>query len=57
MYLWMEVTNDEYELPIAIADTAKELAEMRGVDRTTIAKSIKRKEENSRFKRIIVEEG
>lgn len=57
MYLWMEVTNDEYELPIAIADTAKELAEMRGVDRTTIAKSIKRKEEKSRFKRIIVEEG
>lgn len=57
MYLWMEVTNDEYELPIAIADTAKELAEMRGVDRTTIAKSIKRKEEKSRFKRIMVEEG
>lgn len=26
-YLWMEVETDEYELPLVVADTAKELAE------------------------------
>lgn len=28
--IWMEVTKDEYELPVAIADTAEELSEMTG---------------------------
>lgn len=29
--VWMEVTKDKYELPVAVADTAKELAEKCGV--------------------------
>lgn len=29
--LYVAYTNDEYELPIAVADTAKELAQMVGV--------------------------
>lgn len=29
--LWMAVTSDKYELPIAIADTANELADYLGV--------------------------
>ena len=29
--LWMKVTNDEYELPLAVADTMAELARMTGV--------------------------
>ena len=29
-FLWMEVSKDQYELPIHIADTAKELAELAG---------------------------
>lgn len=38
MTLWMAVTNDEYELPIAVADTCKELATMIGVDAYSIRK-------------------
>lgn len=29
--IWMEVTRDALSLPLAIADSAKELSEMRGV--------------------------
>lgn len=29
--LWMKVTNDEYELPLAVADTMAELARMTGI--------------------------
>lgn len=29
--LWMKVTNDEYELPLAVAESAAELARMVGV--------------------------
>lgn len=28
--IWMEVSKDKYKLPIAIADTAKELSEISG---------------------------
>lgn len=35
-YLWMAVTADEYELPIAVADTAKALGEMLGVGKSNI---------------------
>ncbi|SCW67946.1 hypothetical protein SAMN05660484_02478 [Eubacterium ruminantium] len=30
MTIWMYVTLDEYELPVAVADTAAELAKMIG---------------------------
>lgn len=30
-FLWLEVTKDEYEFPIYIADTAEELAKLTGV--------------------------
>lgn len=29
-YLWLMVETDDYELPLAVADTARELAEMVG---------------------------
>ena len=35
-YLWMCVEADEYELPLAVADTAKELGEMLGVQEATV---------------------
>lgn len=34
-FLWMQVSNDEYELPLYVADTAKELAEFAGVKSPT----------------------
>lgn len=30
--LWLEVTQDEYELPLKVADTARELAQMCGTN-------------------------
>lgn len=32
----MKVTNDKYQFPVAIADTAKELADICGVSKNTI---------------------
>lgn len=36
MTVWILVTKDEFELPVAIADTAKELARICGVSNRTI---------------------
>lgn len=30
MNIWMMVTRDKYELPLAVADTARELSEITG---------------------------
>lgn len=35
--LWLKVTDDEYELPVAVADTAVALATMVGVSAGTVA--------------------
>lgn len=36
-YLYMATTKDEYELPIAVADSVSELAEMLNMKATTIS--------------------
>ena len=43
MTLYVAVTNDRYELPIAVAETQTELAIMVGVNISTICKQIKRR--------------
>lgn len=35
-YIWLAVEADEYELPIAVADTAKELADRFGITANTV---------------------
>lgn len=35
-YLYMKVTSDIYELPLAVADSTEELAQMVGARRNTI---------------------
>lgn len=40
MTLYIEVTNDEYELPVAVAESARELAEMRGVAKHTVLSAL-----------------
>ena len=35
-YIWMAVTADEFELPMCIADSAKELGEKYGVTADTV---------------------
>lgn len=41
-HVFMMVTKDKYELPLAVADTRKELGRMIGVSPITIANSITR---------------
>ena len=54
MTLWMEVTRDEYALPIAVATSVKELAELRGTSPTAIRSAMskykKRTETNKKKK-------
>lgn len=40
--VWMKVSNDEYELPIAVAETAAELAKLCGVTVNSIYSQISR---------------
>ena len=40
MNIWMMVTSDEFELPLAVADSASELAEICGVKANIIYSSI-----------------
>lgn len=57
-YLYLMVTKDEYEFPVAIADTPKELAAMTGFSANTIRSSITHGEQgvfNSKFKRVEIE--
>ena len=42
MNIWMAVTADEYELPIRVADTARELAELMGVSANSIHSFVSR---------------
>jgi len=42
-HLYMKVTDDKYEFPVAIADTAKELAAICGANKNTISSSISKK--------------
>lgn len=37
MVLYVAVSQDKYELPIAVADSARELARMLGVDKCTVS--------------------
>ena len=40
MKLYLRVTKDKYELPVAVADSPRELAKMIGVSRDTILSSL-----------------
>lgn len=48
-WVWMEVTRDRYELPVAVADSAAELAEITGKRKNTISSNIsKQKQRNGK---------
>lgn len=57
-YIYMEVTQDKYELPTAVAETALRLAQMVGVDVKQIQKAIYKREHlnhRTRFVRVRME--
>lgn len=60
MTLYMEVTDDEYELPVAVADSARELSRMRGVDKHTVSSAIWRKNKRGfkfcKYVKVVVED-
>ena len=53
-YIWMAVTPDEYELPLAVADSARELSYILGVTIDTIKTSALRQSDGSLSGRKIV---
>ena len=54
MTLFMKVTRDRYELPLAVAQTQAELARIVGVDETAVSKGLRN--ENSAYKKVEVED-
>lgn len=59
MKVYMMVTKDEYELPLAVADSAKELAEITGRSVNTIRSAIchfKRRGGFSIYRKVEVED-
>lgn len=60
MKLYLYVTNDEYELPVAVADSPHELAKMLGVSANTVSNSIYKerigKTAHSQYKKIEVDD-
>ena len=53
MHVYMLVSNDKYELPICMADTQRELAEMIGVKEDTIRSVMSRCRKNGRKCRYV----
>lgn len=59
MTLWLKVTNDKYELPLIVADSAKELAEQLGKRTNNIYSAIskaRRRGKNPVYRKVVVED-
>lgn len=48
MVLYMEVTDDEFELPLVVEESQKELAERLGLDRSSISNHLRLVTKNKR---------
>jgi len=47
--LWLKVTNDVYELPLAVARTTEELGEMCGISGASIRQMVSHAKNETRF--------
>ena len=60
MTVWIMVSKDKYELPLAVADSAQELAKMVGCSANNIHSSyshyLHRAQKHSRFYKVEIEE-
>lgn len=57
--IYMKITKDEYELPLAVASTAEELAKICGTTRNAITSSISKAKVGiirPRYVRVIIED-
>lgn len=61
MILWLEVTQDKYELPLKVCDSVTTLARRCGVKPHTIYSCINKQErgyvKKSRYRKVVIEEG
>ena len=59
--IWLKVTDDEYELPIYVADTAKEMAEICGTTENSIRSRLSHWKEGRTpkcpYRKVVIEEG
>lgn len=61
-FLYMAVTGDEYELPIVVAETAREISESLGVDIHNVYNSLRGQRDGKterakiRYRRIALED-
>ena len=53
-YIYVATTYDKYELPVAVADTVKELSELTGANKKSIANRVS--DGRSHFYRVEVNE-
>lgn len=53
MEVWVALSNDKYRLPVAVADSAVELARMVGVTAETIRSSVYHARVNNRNSRFV----
>ena len=56
MYVWLEVSEDEYELPTAVANTAVELAKILHIPVNTIYVSRVRQGEKCKYKCVEIDD-
>lgn len=58
--LYLYVTHDEYELPLVVTDSMRELADWLGVKKTTVESSLSKVRhgvvKDSRYKEVWVED-
>lgn len=54
--VYMCVTKDEYELPIAVADSMAELARIMHVDSAWICRAIKNTEINTKYRKVWIDD-
>ena len=61
MIIWLKVTDDEYELPVAVADTQDELARICNTTKNSIASSMSHFEKGRigkcLYRKVVIEEG
>lgn len=53
-FLWLAVTNDKYELPLIVEDTAEKLGEKLGLKKNTVSRQVYRNAKNPYKGRKIV---
>lgn len=51
-YIWMEVTPDKYELSVAVADSLRALAKLRGVTPAAISHSVHKFGDRGKYRRV-----